>query len=495
MPPAQQVVRHFSLEVVNLAVQGNQLDAQSLVSLKDALMEYIRRTFTPGAQSVIDDAALQNKLTQTMTYLFASLYASGWESFFDEFRSLAGDEASIGTGNVAGTVLYLRILGSVHDEIADVLVSRTPEEQKRSQDLKDLIRVRDAQKIAVTWQEILAKWRQTDLAIIEMCLKTISRWVNWSDISLVVNQPILQNLFSIAGQQGVGSAASPEAKSRDAAIDTFTEIISKKMKGADKIELITFLDLGNVVGQLIASPALTDLRSTHEYDTDLAETVARLVNSTVVDIITVLSGEALEPQTRQRAEGLVGVFMPHLLRFFSDEYDEICSTVIPSLTELLTYFRKITRNQPLPQQYSGMVAPALDAIVMKMKYDETASWGEEDEQTDEAEFQELRKRLHVLQQTIALVDEPLYIETLSRVVATTFSRLGNDPSLNWRDLDLALHEMFLFGELAMKNTGLYTKKEPSSAGSQRLIEMMVNMVESGKLISTCLFELYPNGCS
>jgi exportin-T len=471
-----------ALEVVNTAVQSPQLDTQSLSFVRESLMAYIQQTYTPEAGiDDVDTPHIQNKLTQTLTYLFASLYKSGWESFFDDFRALAGDQERIGSGNVSATVLYLRILGSIHDEIGDNLLPRNPEEQKRSNDLKDLIRERDAQKIALSWQEILGKWRQVNLSIVEMCLKTISRWVSWMDISLIVNQTMLNVLFEIAGQQGIVSENTGEAKTRNAAIDTFTEIVAKKMKPADKVELITFLSLGDVVAQLIASPPLGEFRSTSNYDTDLAETVAKLVNMTMLDIVKVMDTDST-PETKQRADELLQIFVPHLLRFFADEYDEVCSTVISSLTDLLTFFRKVVKlHSGLPQHYSSMLPPILEAIIRKMKYDDTASWGEEDEQTDEAEFQELRKRLFVLQQTIAAIDETLYTDTLSTVVASTFNKVeSGSESINWRDLDLALHEMFLFGELAVRSGGLYVKKQPTSLAAQRLIEMVSKMVESSK---------------
>jgi len=478
-PHPSEVVRHFCLEVVNTAVQSSQPDAQSLEFVKSNLLDYVRQTYG-SAVSNPDTPHIQNKITQTLTYLFASLYASSWESFFDDFRTLAGNGATTGTGNLAATTLYLRILSSVHDEIADVLVPRSAEEQKRNTQLKDLVRARDVQKIALSWQEILAKWRDTDVSLVEMCLRTISRWISWVDISLVVNEPMLRLLFEIAGQRGVGSPNGFEGVIRDAAIDTFTEIVGKKMRPAEKIELIRVLDLGNVVGQLVASPALSDYRSTPNYDNDMAETVAKLVNAVMFDIVNVLDTDNLEEQTRQQADELLQIFVSYLLRFFADEYDEICSTVVPSLTDMLSFFRKVKSRRGLPSSYSNMLPSILNAIISKMKYDESASWGEEDEQTDEAEFQELRKKLNVLQQNVAAIDESMYIDTLSNVVASTFNKLGLDHSqLNWRELDLALHEMYLFGELAVRNGGLYAKREPSSIASQRLIEMMTKMVESG----------------
>lgn len=480
-PRPDEVTRHIALDLVNTAVQDNRLDDQSLSYVKDTLMNYIRQTYS-SENAATDTSHMQNKLMQTMTYLFVALYPSSWQSFFDDFRALAGDQTTIGNINTASTFIYLRMLGQVHDEIADVLVVRAEDEKKRHTELKDLIRQRDAQKISLSWQEILAKWRETDLGLIELCLRTIGRWVSWIDISLVVNENMIMILLQMAGQQGISSPESPEGMARDAAIDTFSEIVSKKMGPVDKVQLIEVLNLGSVVGQLINSPALAD-QNTPNYDNDFAETVAKLVNSIVFDIVKILENDSVDEQTRQRADALIQMFAPYLLRFFADQYDEVCSTVIPSLTDLLTFFRKFQKKTgSLPSQYAAILPPVLEAIIAKMKYDEAVSWGEEGEQTDEAEFQDLRKRLHVLQQTVAAIDESFYIETLSRVVSDTFNRLssGGQSSLDWRDVDLALYEMYLFGEMAMRNSGLYAKREPSSVAAERLVGMMNSMLDAGK---------------
>lgn len=445
-------------------------------------MDYVRQSYGVGRQNAqVDSSHIQNKLTQTITYLFAALYTSGWVSFFGDIRAIAGDESQIGTGNVPGTAFYLRVLSSVHDEIGDVMLSRSQEEMKRNADLKDLIRARDVKGITVSWQEILSKWRQVDPQIVTLCLKNL-RWVSWIDVSLIVNERMVNLLLEIAMQQEVYDSASQHGLSRDTAIEALENIVGKKMKPADKIQLILLLNMEKVTSQLIATPSLQAMRGTSSYDTDLAERVASLVNSVSLDIVKALDVEDLDLQTRQRADMLLQAFVPFMLRFFSDDYDEVCSTVVPCITELLQSFRKYGKAQGgLPTQYAGMLSPILDAIIAKMKYDETASWGREDEQTDEAEFQDLRKRLHSLQQIIAAIDENLYIEKLSNIVGETF-QLFDSPNaeLNWRDLDLAMHEMFLFGDLAVKNGGLYQKSKPSSAASERLIVMMSKMVESGK---------------
>jgi exportin-T len=478
-------VRLVSLDVLNNAIQTQQLDGQTLGHLKESLLAYSRRNYGSDAQEEVDQASLQNKLTQTLTFLFISMYKQGWESFLDDFLSLTSSQNNGSRDNLLGVVLYLRILGSIHDEIADVMVTRNPTETKRNTELKDTLRARDAQKVTASWQEILTQWRDRNDAVIEMTLKVIGKWVSWIDISLVVNQENLNLLFSLAGRT---NQTNGEDKVRDAAIDTFTEIVAKKMKSADKIAMINFLNLGEVVRQLIASPPLNDLRATSNYDTDLAEAVAKLVNNVVFDIVKVL--EENPPTDLQiQAEQLLPIFLPLLLRFFSDEYDEICSTVIPSLTDLLTFLRKARA----PPAYAAMLPPILNAIIQKMRYDETSSWGNEDEQTDEAEFQELRKRLQVLQKSVAVVDEALYIDILSNVVGNTFQQLDQQGGhMDWRDLDLALHEMYLFGELTVPNGGLYAKSQPSGVAAERLIVMMSKMVESGKFGSSGFKGYYTN---
>ncbi|KAL8830473.1 MAG: hypothetical protein Q9191_001404, partial [Dirinaria sp. TL-2023a] len=477
-PRPSEVVRLVALDVINRAIQADQTGPQGRAIIQDGLMTYVRNMYgieNRGSDS-IDSPSIQNKITQSLTYLFAEMYKSQWTAFFTEILGLTGGADSSRRTNYSGVVFYLRTLISIHDEIADVMVSRNTEEQQRHTEVKDLVRVRDAAMIALSWQEILSEWMNTDETITELCLTTIGKWVSWIEISLVVNQKLLNMLFELVSSP----QQTASNKRRDAAIDTFVEIIGKKMSANDKLELIDVLKIKDVVEQLVNSPTLTDLRSTSSYDTDFAESVAKLVNNTVLDVVKVLDGAQDGDQVSHRGIAQLHDFVPFVLRFFSDEYDEVCSTVIPCLTELLTLLRKKAKtNNPFYSQSFSMVNPILDAVVAKMRYDETSSWGNEDEQTDEAEFQELRKRLQVLQQAVAAVDENTCLDKLSNVVGNTFDRFRSQHGqVDWRDLDLAMHEMFLFGDLVTKHGGLYSRSKPISPAAERLIGMMHKLVES-----------------
>lgn len=486
-------MRHVTLEIINNAVQSGLLAAQGdaganggLVYVKDSLMNYVKATYGRGGDSG-DSPVIQNKLAQTLTCLFTGLYGNGWESCFDELLALTYTNG-VGAGgprdNAPGIVFYLRVANSIHTEIGDQMIITSGGDQEKANNLKDLVRERDMQKIAQSWQEILTQWHGRNDTIIELCLKAVGSWVSWIDISLIVNQSMLDSLFAQLAKAQQASLTNSEEKVRDAAIDVFTEIVGKKMKPTDKIDMISFLNLENVVAQLIACPMLSEQRFTSRYDTDLAETVAKLVNTTVADIVKVLDTDSAEAQTRQNAESKLQAFLPLLLRFFSDEYDEVCSTVIGSMTDVLTYCRKVAKSNPqLAQQQGPMLLPILKAIINKMRYDETSgsSWDDDGDQTDEAEFQELRKRLNNLQQIVAAANDQLYMEAMSEVVGGTFESLKqNGTQMNWRDLELALHEMYLFGDMAVRTGGLYLKNKPNSPAAERLIEMLRRMVESGE---------------
>jgi exportin-T len=472
------------MDIVNNAVQSRQLDSQSLLQVRDGVMEYVRRQYgmqAAAGAAQTETSTIQNKAAETLTLLFEALYSTGWRTFFDDLSQLSEQEAQAGFPVTKATLLYLRVLASVHDEIADQLIQAAPDRTTLHSELKDLIRAQDAGKIAAFWRGIISRWRDLDQSVTELCLKTISRWVSWTEITLIVNEAMLGDLFAIASQRDFISQYG-HSRVRDAAIDVFTEIVGKKMKPNEKIELIRFLSLGRVINELVTSPVLQDARGSPDYDTDMAEAVAKLVNNAVEDVVKVIDVGTADNATKEHASEILQSFMPFLLRFFSDEYDEVCSSVISALTDLLTLFRKLVKTRGvLPTEYQGMLSPILDAIVAKTRFDDSGSWGEEDEQTDEAEFYELRKRLKVLQQILAAIDESLYLDTLTKLVDSVFTRFKNEGGrLNWRDLDLAMYEMFLLGEQAVRNGGVYQKKAPSSAASERMTALMSIMIESGR---------------
>jgi exportin-T len=74
----------------------------------------------------------------------------------------------------------------------------TPEEQRMDNDLKDLVRERDVEKVVRSAGDP-DRVARTDAGAVDLCLRAVGRWVNWIDISLVVNEQLLNILFQLVG--------------------------------------------------------------------------------------------------------------------------------------------------------------------------------------------------------------------------------------------------------------------------------------------------------
>jgi exportin-T len=168
----------------------------------------------------------------------------------------------------------------------------------------------------------------------------------------------------------------------------------------------------------------------------------------------------------------------------------VTAAVFPATTELLSLLRKEKKmTGTLTPAHMAMLQPILNAIVLKTKYDEDTNWGEEDEQSEEAEFDQFRRQLKTMQDAVSQIDENLFIDLMTQLIEGTFDRMAQSNSVDWRDVELALYEMSSFGEMAMRTGGMFTKGRPSGLAAERLVNMLGKMMASSKNISILLESL------
>ncbi|TGZ82397.1 Exportin-T [Ascodesmis nigricans] len=464
-PRASETVRLVSLDILNTAVERRKATQpdDAIQYIKQALVEYIQSSYSPGA-TTDEGGFMQNKVSQIVTNVFTITYMDSWGSFFDEVMALGKSVPNGPWDNLIGVAFFLKISGSVHDEIADTLLPRMPSEGQHNIRLKDSIRGRDVTKLVAAWQEIMEQWKGKNDQVVQLCLQVVAKWVSWIDISVVVNETMMRLLFE---SMSIGGNV------RSAALTALTEIVGKKMKGPEKLQLISFLNVPDIISQIAQTPSLQD-QNLMEYDNDLAELVSKLVNTVLTDVVTILVKNEVDQSGHEQAESLLRTLLPMLLRFLSDQYDDVSAAVFPATSDLLAYFRKEKKAMgSLGHQHSTMLLPILNAIVKKMRYDSEATWGDEDEQTDEAEFEELRKKLKVLQDSIAAIDESLYRQCISDIVERTFQCVADgNGGVDWREIDLALYELLTFGELIGKAGNMFAKGKASGPNAETLINML-----------------------
>ena len=281
-PSASDIARIFALDVVSSAIARRYReggDPTTLSIIQDQLMKYIRRSYGPGSTS-FDNAAIQNKVTQAITHLFLAMYGSSWTSFFHDILGITTMSMDSATGkprrdNLPGVVFYLRVMASVHDEVADVLMARSMDEAQRNSLLKDQIRERDIVGLVSAWHEILAEWRDKNDDIVEMGLKVIGRWVGWINISLVITPEFVNFLWSLMTHIG---------KVKEASLDAMAEIVAKKMSASDKAQLIEFMKLVELIRALLTQDPTLQANTT-TFNVDLAEKLAKLVNNVGSELV------------------------------------------------------------------------------------------------------------------------------------------------------------------------------------------------------------------
>ncbi|CAN6674635.1 exportin-T [Trichomonascus vanleenenianus] len=483
--------RHFALQVLDTALP--RLGPESVQFVREHLFGYLQKIvgYTTRAP---EGAHMRNKLAESLAYLFVVSYGDLWTTFFDDlFGLMAGSSSEV--GNARAVDMYLRVLKSIHEEIGDNLIARSREVTERNNVLKDLIRDRDMAKLAQSWMTVLETYASVHTEpptlgteIVESALRVIGGWVSWIDITLIVNPTYLGLIYGLLGKP----------KSRLAACDTLTEIVSKKMKPSDKLELIALLNPSSLISQLP--------NGGNEDDAEFDERVAKLTNAVALDLVHIMDGTTSAaagvpespPSEIRRSEELLMDLMGVILRFLADEYDDTSMQVFPALRDYLAYVRreanaakakidksKYTKNSfgyyidfpPdatfVPQERLALLRVILDKVIRKARYDDGEDWtGGEDE--SECEFLEVRKLLRLLQDQIASIDQDLYTEVMATVIQGC---LDGSYGKAWRDIELGLFELSCFGE-SMKSGAIVVPREVETKPTRTLYELFVKMVTS-----------------
>lgn len=445
---------------------------------------------------------IRNKLSQSLAFLFVLSYAESWPSFFDDFLGLGRSSESL-VGNAMGIDMYLRVLLVIHEEIGDNLIIRDVEQTKRNNGLKDLVRARAVNQLADSWMSILEHYSRSTKSesdqsstspsttttaigtannnnsatntslineILGSVLRVIGGWVSWIDIGLIVRPAFLNLIF--------GQLANP--KQRLAACDCLVEIISKKMKPSEKLELIGLLNLTTVLSQL---PTWSDL----EFD----ERVAKLANVVGLELVhicdgstTQASGAACSPDEIAKSERLLIDLFPTIFNFLSNEYDDTSLQVIPCLSDYVQFIRKEVRGAAksnsdisnfLGQERTSILFMMLNKVIIKSKYDSTSDWSGGQEES-ESEFLDLRAKLKVLQDQIASIDMQLYVQGISTVIKHSLDSPTNNNK-TWQDVELGLYEISVFTD-TLRNGTVVTTRGMHQDAQNVLYDVFAKMITS-----------------
>ncbi|KAJ1928306.1 pre-tRNA nuclear export protein, partial [Linderina macrospora] len=288
------------------------------------------------------------------------------------------------------------------------------------------------------------------------------------------------------------------------------EIVSKGMRPMEKLYLIQFLNIVEVMGQLEAG------------DVDFAENVGKLANATAVELKAIWADKdpATTAEAHATACALIEQLMPLLLRFLAHEYDNVSSTVFPAISDILSVFKKLQKEGTgLTETQQGFLAQLLPVLVEKLKYDEGYPWplpgeshavdndGSLDEDDEEVMFGELRRNLRVFIDAIGQIAPGLYDSVVLTTAHNIFKQCSQygvsaeraadadgdgQGQLGWVRAELGVYLAQAYGErlstikglrFAGTKSGAHPPNGSSTMASQAstdaLAELMTVMIQSG----------------
>lgn len=437
--------------------------------------QYIRSTLLTYLQSLIsnnkdDSPFLKNKLAESFASLFCSTYLASWPSFFKDFHNLISNENEIAIDQ------YLRILLGIHSEIGDQLIVRDRPLVERNNALKDSIRVNDMEDLTKVWKRLLADFKssQSSLSqkILTQALQVVGGWVSWIEIGLIVEPDYINLILEFLSNDSQKATCC----------ETLVEIISKKMKPEGKLQLLSLLNLTNVVSSL----------SLDGSDVEFVEHVAKLYNAIGLELTFILDSQEASADIKSSADQQIINLFPFVLSFLENPYDDVSADVFSFISSYLAALKKIIKqsNGNIDSTHLGLLGALLQKVILKMKYDAEDDGDDEDDISD---FNEFRSKLKVFQDTIAIIKPDLFVEQITNVIEQSIFANSNQ---DWRTVELGLFELTNFSD-AIRNNVLNLPKYSIQESKPYMIfqEFLVRTINSNvvsinhPLIQLNFFEL------
>lgn len=424
-------LKFFIFQVIEENITN--LDPEHLYTLSEKLFQYVDRSV--AAQGT-DEVYLRNKLADVLGKLFCLVYSGICVDFIRKLLVISS------RGDVAAVDIAVRVFILIHYEVADKLIARSKEDQERNIVLKDLIRDRDMAAMVESWKTILVDVNES--AVLQNTLKVVGFYIDWMEILLFVQAGFLDVIYNFLTNPSVCSQACL----------TLVEIISKKMKPANKLQLLRMLDLASIVS------------SAKDDDLDFMEQLLKLSNQIGTELCLVLENDAgLIADVTAQLECL----WPIVLGFVSHEYDDVSQQTYPFIQQYLLLLKKAPSLM-----LNELLATLLRKVINKMKLEPDGDGFDEDDQ-----FVEIRLKLKTFQDTIAILSPSVYLEIVPQIIELLIF-----GSSEWNTIELGLYELSNFADSLKNNLINLPKLEVSvSKPYQAVQDLLIKIINNFQLIS------------
>lgn len=430
-------LKFFAYQVID--ENAEVLGEDHLYALNGNLFKFLN---TMISENHHDQAYLKNKLSDVFARVFCLVYPNINTDFLRTLLLLTN------SSNLVSIDYYLRILISVHYNIGDKLIARSKDATDRATVLKDLIRERDMPQLVESWKNILVTLKEP--TVLDNALKVVGAYVDWMDIGIFIQNGFIPVIYGFLNL----------VELRTHACLALMEIISKKMKPANKLELIDLLDFAAIFE---SAPATAD------EDVDYFENLAKLANQIGVELAIVLENNA-------DLVNIINAYFiklwPMILQFLSHDYDDVSQQVFPFIQAYLLLAKRL----PLLNSVD-LLSTLLNKVVMKMKYDADSDGFDDDDD----QFVDVRQKLKTFQDTLAILCPQMYLEAMPVVIELAIFGASAD---DWPSIELGLYELSNFGDSLKNNLVNFPKNEIlTSKPYQAVQDFLVKVINNFSVIT------------
>lgn len=329
---------------------GQESHPQRL-NIREALLNWVRETFQLSCRI---EAYVMNNIASVLTLCIKCDFPENWSDAFEDILSLS----RLGW---MGIDLCVRIFADLDAEVIVFSESRAQEEISHNRAIKDAMREGTilfgiVNFLTTSISQTISKEELHSIA--ELCLSTLAAMIGWIDITLIVNDTILPQIYQFIQFGPLSSYAC----------NCLLEITKKGMNPTEKVRLIASIGLVNIISDLPFNPTTCD-----------EETIEDDIG-TVIDVIFVelmgcwiefenyvlnadmqaIENSPIESESRRLHQqmGTIGqitgeqlkLTIPVLMKVFSHAESVVSATVISALKKLVAHIKKQQPSVPLIEQ-------------------------------------------------------------------------------------------------------------------------------------------------
>lgn len=474
-----------------------QSDKEHLIFLKEASLTFLGDNLQ---KNIEDPEYIKNKTAELFSQLFYFMYGdingNLWSSFFSDMFQLTNisNLMSIESSDYSllGLDYFLRICSAINSNIGDQTFVRSKNIQIKNNSLKDAAREYDIVPVTKLWlnalKTLLQQTHPEKYGLACLVLSCIGSYISWIDINLITTNEYISTIYNYLNY----------SQTRIACSQCLCEVISKKMKPANKLELLSMMNLTDKVLEI------------NDDDIDVCEEIAKLTSSIGYELCNILdhcndSNGSVDLQAIGTAADhqIINIIVPLVLKFVAHEYDSVSQQCFQFITQYLSFLKKLfalggkpgsivainSKKLPLDEDHRNFLTSLIIVCMKKIEIDETCN--EEDVDEIEEFVETIRLKLKVFQDNIAVINPSIYLDNIVKHIESLI--IAN----NWRKLEACLFQMHNFAESIKNNLFGFNKAEITTSRPYGVMcEFMKILINNGtifqmnnSLIQISFFEL------